>query len=702
MKLEEIIKYSDEEILAFMQQTPAKPFPEALHPEKFLYVSTSLLLKLFGENYRTHTFKFTDELGESIKKYGQIEPILLTKNGGKIIDTDGRGRFWSNFSKGADFMPVDIFYDIPELLKLEMEIDLNATKKKIDNEDIAMLAKNIYDGLVGEYSILSPDGRTKLVTPKAKGNALKLTAEVMCRKRPTIRKYLLVANLDQRILQDNKARRSAESFQRLAAIAKTFEEKDAQWKFYQHIRKQEEQLKKHKKELIARLYSKNKKKRKKKLKTLAAQEIVFSKNTFYGALLIAKDEKEQQSFMLTQKENKNNPIKKNFAYRTFNQTGHYLFGAIQLLHRFPELKEGLQKYEKENKKTKVILQESVKTLLSYIALSDLKSRQAVHRYFKENDNSFEERIKKRTKKEKKENPIIVRAVGEKPVFIDIKKTIVDNDQLRSNYDVNSIATLAEKIKKYGQVKPGIVYQIGIDEENSPVYKVIVGNRRNKACRLANMPYFKAFVCNNIKEYEIKIYQAIEDMFEQDTLLERSAMLHRMYQLAQKKAAIKNSTITLETFLEENRHLGQPNKLKRTMALLELPQVYQDMINTQLITPEGALAVNSLPEDYQMEFLFPLMTNPSYKRTLKKEVRKKQEELHLQENGFKQLKAFDDTRVITYNAFYEELLNKIRFLPQTYNKLEQTTHLFDKTKNNIAFNLSIARTVKEIRALQKEL
>ncbi len=701
MDLETVMKSTDEEILAHMHETPDIPHKHAQHPEKFMYVPTTILLDLFRKNYRTHTFKFTDELGMSIQKYGQLEPILLTRDGGEIIDTDGRGRFWSNFRKGADLMPVEILYDVPELLKLQMEIDLNATKTKIDNEDIAALGKDIFDGLVDEFSVLTPDGTAKIITPKAKSNALGLTAEVMCRNKKTIRQYLSVANMDPRVLEENQRRRNSQSFKRLHAIARTFEDYDDQWNFYSLMRDTEDKVKAKKREEVKLIHARNKHKQTQKLDKLEAEDTALSHTTFYGLLLSKYEEKKQESFLLAQNYQAQS-IKKNPIYQQVQKTKHYVSGAKQLIRRFPELKKGLKDFEINDKSIDDFLEHIALGLLGYINKSNEKSQRAVDKYFDSNkEETFEESIIRKTAKENREEPIVVKAVGEKPEFILLDQIVIDEEQVRSHYNKNSIDLLTKKISQYGQVKPGLVIPVG-SRSGKPMYRIVVGNSRYQACVLAKTGYFKAFVRDDLKPYETKIYQAIEDMYEQDTILERSAMLHRMYDLATKKAEADNNCLTLDDFLQENRHLGTPGKLKKTMALLDLPEVYQDMINAQLITADGALAVNSLPEQYQIEFLFPLMTNPQYKRQLKKDVKIKQNELQLEERGMKQSALFENENMISYNRFYEQLTNQLGSISQAYNGIQNIPVMSRRLKENIAFNLSLAKTYEEITSLQKEL
>ncbi|MCF7799038.1 ParB N-terminal domain-containing protein, partial [Candidatus Woesearchaeota archaeon] len=595
MDLEAVLKSNDEEILEFMHKTPQLPHPQALHPEKFLYVPTTILLKLFEQNYRTHTFKFTNELGESIRKYGQLEPILLTRNGEKIIDTDGRGRFWSNFKKGADYMPVEILYNVPPLLKLQMEIDLNATKTKIDNEDIAFLAKDIFDGLAREYGTLSDDGTAKIITPQSKSKSLRLTAEVMCREKKTISQYLTVANMNPKVLEENQKRRNSQSFKRLHAIAKAFPEHKDQWNFYQLVREKEERAKQIKKEKAELVHATKEQVLKQKLDNIAAEDTTLNQHMFYGLLLIKKEEQKLESFMVREQE-QTNSIKHNPAYKTAQKTTHYVFGARQLFRRFPELKKGFAEFQVNNRSMREYLENSATKIVSIINQGTPRVQHAIEKFLASNkEETFEEIIMRKTAKEELEEPVIVRAVGDTPEFIPLEQIVIDEEQVRSHYKKQASNVLSQKIAQYGQVKPGLVIPVG-SQGKKLLYKVVVGNSRYQACVQAGTGFFKAFIRYDLLPYEIKIYQAIEDMFEQDTVLERSAMLHRIYHLAESKAKEKNQQYSMDEFLKENRHLGRPSKLKRLMSIMDLPQVYQDMIGSQLITPDGALAVNQLPEE----------------------------------------------------------------------------------------------------------
>lgn len=83
-------------------------------------------------NYREHTEKGTQELANSIKEVGLIEPITLhydtINNSWDLID--GEGRFWGSVLVEAASVPVEIYYDVPDAVRQEMKLKLNSTKTR--------------------------------------------------------------------------------------------------------------------------------------------------------------------------------------------------------------------------------------------------------------------------------------------------------------------------------------------------------------------------------------------------------------------------------------------------------------------------------------------------------------------------------------------------------------------------------------------
>ncbi|MCF7799311.1 hypothetical protein K9M74_05395, partial [Candidatus Woesearchaeota archaeon] len=100
--------------------------------------------------------------------------------------------------------------------------------------------------------------------------------------------------------------------------------------------------------------------------------------------------------------------------------------------------------------------------------------------------------------------------------------------------------------------------------------------------------------------------------------------------------------------------------------------------------------------------FPLMTNPQYKRSIKKKVNEKKAQLILEANGMKQSTLFGDTNMVSYDKFYNQLVQQVECVMQAYNHAKAHKIQAEKLNNNSGFHLALAKTYQEIKTMQKEL
>lgn len=89
------------------------------------------------------------------------------------------------------------------------------------------------------------------------------------------------------------------------------------------------------------------------------------------------------------------------------------------------------------------------------------------------------------------------------VKIQISKLIVDENQPRKIFDEEQIKNLSKSIKKYGLLQPVLVRQIG------EKYQIIAGERRYRACKMANIEYVDAIIKKDENVSEIALIENIQ-------------------------------------------------------------------------------------------------------------------------------------------------------------------------------------------------
>ena len=111
----------------------------------------------------------------------------------------------------------------------------------------------------------------------------------------------------------------------------------------------------------------------------------------------------------------------------------------------------------------------------------------------------------------------VGAIGEKIVFVNMKDILPLEDQVRKEYNQDSINALAREMGDYGQLKPGLLLELVVDGQKK--YKIIYGHTRYIAAKKIDLQYYKAFTRTDLGELDRSILQAIEDLSENDTPME---------------------------------------------------------------------------------------------------------------------------------------------------------------------------------------
>ncbi len=154
------------------------------------------------------------------------------------------------------------------------------------------------------------------------------------------------------------------------------------------------------------------------------------------------------------------------------------------------------------------------------------------------------------------------------------------DQPRRSFDQESLQELAASIKTHGILQPIVVAPNGPGK-----YRIIAGERRWRAAKLANITAVPVIVrtLKEQAELEIAIIENVQRVdlspLEQAVSIER---LHQQFGLAYDAIA---------------KQLGKANStVNNIVRLLQLPKAAQDALNTKRITEGHARAILALKDD----------------------------------------------------------------------------------------------------------
>lgn len=82
--------------------------------------------------------------------------------------------------------------------------------------------------------------------------------------------------------------------------------------------------------------------------------------------------------------------------------------------------------------------------------------------------------------------------------LDINSIELNEDQVRKNFEINSIYELAESIRTHGIIQPLIVYKFG------DKYKLVAGERRYRAAKILNLTYVPAIIKSLTRSESIEL------------------------------------------------------------------------------------------------------------------------------------------------------------------------------------------------------
>lgn len=186
----------------------------------------------------------------------------------------------------------------------------------------------------------------------------------------------------------------------------------------------------------------------------------------------------------------------------------------------------------------------------------------------------------------------------------------DKNQPRKSFDKEALEQLAESIKEHGLIQPIIVTAVGEDR-----YRIIAGERRWRACRMAGLEEVPVLI-REYTEQEISEISLIENLQREDLNPVEEALgyknLMEVYGLTQEQIA---KTISK----------SRP-AIANTLRLLALPEQILDFLKTGELSAGHARALLSLEEkDTQLALANRIITESLSVRQAEELVKKAKKE-----------------------------------------------------------------------------
>jgi ParB family chromosome partitioning protein len=187
----------------------------------------------------------------------------------------------------------------------------------------------------------------------------------------------------------------------------------------------------------------------------------------------------------------------------------------------------------------------------------------------------------------------VASPGETIKKISISKLVANPDQPRRTFDENSLLELAESIKTHGIIQP-----IVVTPHKNDTYRIVAGERRFRASKIASLEFIPAIVRNHeeLEELEIALVENVQRVdlspIEQAVSIIR---LRDQFSLTPTQIAKK---------------LGKAETtISNIVRLLQLPKKAIDALQKNTITEGHARTILSLKTDekLQLELLNNIIT-----------------------------------------------------------------------------------------------
>jgi ParB family chromosome partitioning protein len=169
--------------------------------------------------------------------------------------------------------------------------------------------------------------------------------------------------------------------------------------------------------------------------------------------------------------------------------------------------------------------------------------------------------------------------------IEVDCVETDPDQPRQYFDEGKLQELADSIRRNGVDQPISVQRIGFER-----YRLLAGERRLRAAKIAGLAVIPALVRNDITNEEVELFRLRENVQREGlTPLEEARALRRIKDL------------TRHTWKEIAGGFGwKESTVLQKVKVLEAPERLQDLLETGDLSASHYSRLSSLPETRQIE------------------------------------------------------------------------------------------------------
>lgn len=165
--------------------------------------------------------------------------------------------------------------------------------------------------------------------------------------------------------------------------------------------------------------------------------------------------------------------------------------------------------------------------------------------------------------------------------IPLSKIAADPNQPRTEFDQDELANLAQSIKDWGQLQPIVVRW----DEAIERYVIVVGERRWRAAELAGCTTMRCQLDEHTAPGDLLVLQLIENCLRQDLKPVEKARGFRELMDRKGWTAVE---------LAANLAIHQ-STVSRALALLELPEPVQELVETGQLPPASGYLISQVPD-----------------------------------------------------------------------------------------------------------
>jgi ParB family chromosome partitioning protein len=209
-----------------------------------------------------------------------------------------------------------------------------------------------------------------------------------------------------------------------------------------------------------------------------------------------------------------------------------------------------------------------------------------------------EEVKREAEKNEAEKNEAVKSEAEKneeakkagEVLIPLEKLRGNPHQPRKYFDEESLRELADSIREHGVIQPIIA-----EDSGDGTYRIVAGERRNRAAALAGLSAAPVLIRNYTDENRL-IISLIENIQRTDlNPIEEASAYRRLMDLA----GLSQEEVSVKVGKKRST-------VANTLRLLNLPQAMQDALETGAISPGHARALLAVEDPARREQLFQKM------------------------------------------------------------------------------------------------